>query len=251
MLGRPELRQLNQRITARYNLEPLSRRRPAPISATACRWRDEPGAGGLSRRSGEGNSPLYPRHTRLINVLCDRMMLGAYGRNLGRTDQAMLRLAAREVMGRTPPRRERNRAASGRWPPWVSRWWRWPPPGGGTAGLKPAARRRRPQLLRRPRPGRPGPCSCHHAICGTTIAIPGAGPARAASIAAARPPRRAMRQPSGCFRRRKPLSCCGRSTVRGRCRRACAQMNWPMAWGAWWAMPGPGMNWPSSIAPVT
>ena len=36
---------------------------------------------------------------RLINVLCDRMLLGAYGRNLGRTDMNMLRTAAREVMG--------------------------------------------------------------------------------------------------------------------------------------------------------
>ena len=34
---------------------------------------------------------------RLINVLCDRMMLGAYGRNLGRTDLAMLRIAARAL----------------------------------------------------------------------------------------------------------------------------------------------------------
>jgi general secretion pathway protein A len=36
---------------------------------------------------------------RLVNVLCDRMMLGAYSRNLGRTDLGMLRIAAREVLG--------------------------------------------------------------------------------------------------------------------------------------------------------
>jgi general secretion pathway protein A len=36
---------------------------------------------------------------RLINVLCDRILLGAYGRNKTRADKAMLRTAAREVMG--------------------------------------------------------------------------------------------------------------------------------------------------------
>jgi len=100
MLGRPELRQLNQRITARYNLEPLSL--------------EETGAYIRHRLQVAGMNPaqeVFPesvvrgihRYTRgiprLINVLCDRMMLGAYGRNLGRTDLAMLRTAAREVMG--------------------------------------------------------------------------------------------------------------------------------------------------------
>ena len=100
MLALSELRQLNQRITARYNLEPLSQ--------------EETGAYIRHRLQVAGMSPgqdVFPgavvrgihRYTRgiprLINVLCDRMMLGAYSRNLGRTDLAMLRIAAREVMG--------------------------------------------------------------------------------------------------------------------------------------------------------
>ena len=100
MLGRSELRQLNQRITARYNLEPLSL--------------EETGAYIRHRLQVAGMNPgqeVFPpavirgihRYTRgiprLINVLCDRMMLGAYGRNLGRTDTDMLRTAATEVMG--------------------------------------------------------------------------------------------------------------------------------------------------------
>ncbi|MEE4145802.1 MAG: AAA family ATPase [Halieaceae bacterium] len=100
MLGRPELRQLNQRITARYNLEPLSL--------------EETGAYIRHRLQVAGMNPgqeVFPpavirgihRYTRgiprLINVLCDRMMLGAYGRNMGRTDIGMLRTAATEVMG--------------------------------------------------------------------------------------------------------------------------------------------------------
>ena len=100
MLGRPELRQLNQRITARYNLEPLSQ--------------EETGAYIRHRLQVAGMNPgqeVFPasvvrgihRYTRgiprLVNVLCDRMMLGAYSRNLGRADLAMLKIAAREVMG--------------------------------------------------------------------------------------------------------------------------------------------------------
>ena len=36
---------------------------------------------------------------RLINVLCDRLLLGAYGRNKARVDQSMLKQAAGEVLG--------------------------------------------------------------------------------------------------------------------------------------------------------
>lgn len=100
MLARPELRQLNQRITARYNLEPLSL--------------EETGAYIRHRLQVAGLNPvrdIFPagvvkgvhRYTRgiprLINVLCDRMLLGAYGRNQGQTDMSMLRTAAHEVMG--------------------------------------------------------------------------------------------------------------------------------------------------------
>jgi general secretion pathway protein A len=48
---------------------------------------------------------------RLINVLCDRILLGAYGRNKTRADQSMLNLAAREVMGDPAPTK-----ATWRWP---------------------------------------------------------------------------------------------------------------------------------------
>ena len=113
LLARPELRQLNQRITARYNLEPLNLQ--------------ETGAYIQHRLQVAGMTPgrvvfpnsvvkgIYQRTRgipRLINVLCDRMLLGAYGHNKSRVDQSMLRLAAREVMG------EDSAAA----PPA----WRWP-----------------------------------------------------------------------------------------------------------------------------
>ncbi len=100
MLARPELRQLNQRITARYNLEPLN------LEETGAYIRHRLQVAGMA-----ADREVFPtsvvkgiyRQTRgiprLINVLCDRMLLGAYGRNRSRADKAMLRLAAREVMG--------------------------------------------------------------------------------------------------------------------------------------------------------
>ena len=100
MLARPELRQLNQRITARYNLEPLDL--------------DETGAYIQHRLQVAGMNPervifapsvvqgIYKVTRgipRVINVLCDRLLLGAYGRNKSRVDHAMLKLAAEEVLG--------------------------------------------------------------------------------------------------------------------------------------------------------
>lgn len=102
MLARPELRQLNQRITARYNLEPLNL--------------DETGAYIHHRLQVAGMSPeriIFPtavvrgihKHTRgiprVINVLCDRILLGAYGRNKTQADHSMLQLAVKEVLGET------------------------------------------------------------------------------------------------------------------------------------------------------
>jgi len=104
MLGQPQLRQLNQRITARYNLGPLNL--------------DETGAYIRHRLEVAGMTPgrdvfpasvvrgIYKRTRgipRLINVLCDRILLGAYGRNKTRADQSMLNLAAHEVMGDPVP----------------------------------------------------------------------------------------------------------------------------------------------------
>ena len=100
MLARPELRQLNQRITARYNLGPLNL--------------DETGAYIQHRLQVAGMIPgrlIFPPSVvrsiykatqgipRVINLLCDRMLLGAYGRNESSVNHAMLRLAMQEVLG--------------------------------------------------------------------------------------------------------------------------------------------------------
>ena len=96
MLERPDLRQLAQRVVARYHLGPLTR----PEVAAYVRHRlDVSGAqrqlfpaaltGRLYRLSGG-----IPR---VINVLCDRALLGAYVQGKERVDRTTLAQAAREV----------------------------------------------------------------------------------------------------------------------------------------------------------
>jgi len=96
MLERPELRQLSQRVVARYHLGPLSK----PEVAAYVRHRLE--ISGAQRQ-------LFPVGLmgrvyrlsggvpRVINVLCDRSLLGTYVQGKERVDRATLAQAAREV----------------------------------------------------------------------------------------------------------------------------------------------------------
>ena len=88
MLARPELRQLNQRITARYNLEPLN------LAETGAYISHRLQVAGM-RADRDVFPPRVVRGIhketggipRLINVLCDRILLGAYGRNKTRAEK--------------------------------------------------------------------------------------------------------------------------------------------------------------------
>jgi general secretion pathway protein A len=103
ILAKPELRQLNQRITARYELQPLN------LSETDAYIRHRLQVAGLP-----ANQEIFPPRVvravhratrgipRLINVLCGRMLLGTYGQNKPRVDMSILRQAEAEVMGETP-----------------------------------------------------------------------------------------------------------------------------------------------------
>jgi general secretion pathway protein A len=99
LLKRLELRQLTQRITGRYHLAPLSsaetagyvRHRLGVAGATADLF--APGALKEVHRLSRG----IPR---VINVLCDRSLLGAYSQNEHRVDATLVRQAAGEVYGR-------------------------------------------------------------------------------------------------------------------------------------------------------
>jgi len=96
MLERPELRQLSQRIVARYHLGPLTKPEVAAyvrhrLEISGARRQLFPAAlmGRVYRLSGG-----VPR---VINVLCDRSLLGTYVQGKERVDRATLAQAAREV----------------------------------------------------------------------------------------------------------------------------------------------------------
>ena len=96
MLAQPELRQLAQRIIARYHLGPLDRQEVAAyvqhrLGVSGAQRQLFPLAlmGQLYRLSGG-----IPR---IINVLCDRALLGTYAQSKERVDRATLKQAAREV----------------------------------------------------------------------------------------------------------------------------------------------------------
>ena len=99
LLGRSELRQLAQRITGRYHLNPLShdetlayvRHRLRVAGATTDIF--APQALNAVFRLSHG----VPR---VINVICDRALLGAYSLDRHRVTAALVRSAAAEVFGR-------------------------------------------------------------------------------------------------------------------------------------------------------
>jgi general secretion pathway protein A len=98
MMAQPELRQIGQRITARYHLSPLL----SDETAAYVQHRLEV-AGCKRKLFTKGSLSLV--HTlsmgipRLINTICDRALLGAYAKQLERVDRRLLRKAASEVMG--------------------------------------------------------------------------------------------------------------------------------------------------------
>jgi general secretion pathway protein A len=103
MLARPELRQLAQRVIARFHLGPLAKHEVASyvqhrlgISGAQRPLFSLSLMGMLYRLSGG-----IPR---IINVLCDRALLGTYVQNREKVDGATLKQAAREVFHTAQPR---------------------------------------------------------------------------------------------------------------------------------------------------
>ena len=113
-LAKPELRQLSQRITARYHLGPLAKHEIAAYVNHRL------SVAGLVR--GE----LFPQPVmkmlysftggvpRLINVLCDRALLGAYTQGKESVDKKTLLTAVNEVSGKGSNRWQQRRVY-----PWI------------------------------------------------------------------------------------------------------------------------------------
>lgn len=106
MLAQPRLRQLSQRITARYHLQPLAKKEVGPYVAHRLAV-----AGASARRirklfADKVIAKLYGMSQgipRIINLICDRALLGAYSQGLDRVDVKTLQQAAKEVLGDVPP----------------------------------------------------------------------------------------------------------------------------------------------------
>ncbi len=98
VLERPELRQLAQRVTARYHLLPLS------AAETGAYVRHRLRVAGLTREvfTRGGVQALHRASAgipRRINVIADRAMMGAYATQRATVDARLVRKAAREVSG--------------------------------------------------------------------------------------------------------------------------------------------------------
>jgi len=98
LLAREDLRQLAQRITGRYHLEPLSRDETAQYIEHRLRV-----AGALGEVFDSAAKREVYRLTegvpRLINVICDRALLGAYSEETRRVNRRLVRRAAAEIKG--------------------------------------------------------------------------------------------------------------------------------------------------------
>ncbi len=104
MFLRDDLRQLAQRVTARFHLKEL------PTAEIGPYVRHRLGVAG-----GRDIYGIFPEKTlrklysitagvpRVINLVCDRAMLGAYAQNLRSVDVRTLELAAREILGPSYP----------------------------------------------------------------------------------------------------------------------------------------------------
>ncbi|TXH04159.1 MAG: AAA family ATPase [Nevskiaceae bacterium] len=95
LLARPDLRQLAQRVTARYHLTPLSAAETAEYVRHRLRV-----AGGSTGLFDDGALREIHRQSggvpRLINIICDRALLGAYGSGHHGITAEMVATAARE-----------------------------------------------------------------------------------------------------------------------------------------------------------
>ena len=104
MLARDDLRQLAQRITARYHLEPLSRAETEHyirhrLSVAGCERKVFSAAAVRHIYRLTGGTP------RLINSLCDRALLGAYTTDREGVNARIVRRADRELRGASVRRR--------------------------------------------------------------------------------------------------------------------------------------------------
>lgn len=100
LLKRQDLRQLNQRITARYHLLPLSLQETHAYirhRLTVCNGNPDLFKSGAIKKIYKLSSGI----PRVINILCDRALLGAYSTNAKIITPGIIKHAARESLTET------------------------------------------------------------------------------------------------------------------------------------------------------
>lgn len=142
LLARPELRQVAQRVTARYHLSPLSLAETRRYIQHRC----QVAGAGRPLFSEAAIRVIHYRAggiPRLINVICDRALLGAYATGRSRVTLPVALHAASEVAGRY----------GNRWPKYARRAalvaavplaaaiavWQWPAPSDSKAAIEQTA----------------------------------------------------------------------------------------------------------------
>ena len=113
MLSRRDLRQLAQRITARYHLAPLDEAGTADYIRHRLEVAGGAGKVGFTRGALGAVHRLSGGIPRLINLVCDRALLGGYVKGTRTIDAGIVRRAAREVRGQTPSAWRRPLALAG------------------------------------------------------------------------------------------------------------------------------------------
>jgi general secretion pathway protein A len=104
LLSRRNLRQLSQRVTARYHLRPFSEAE----SQRYVQHRMEVAGQKqpiFTRQAMRAAHRLSRGIPRLLNTICDRALLGAYANGQTRVKESVVRRAAREVLGTRRSRR--------------------------------------------------------------------------------------------------------------------------------------------------
>jgi general secretion pathway protein A len=110
LMSRKDLRQVSQRVAARYHLAPLTERETRAyvrhrlaMAGQPADVFDEPALRAVHRASSG-----VPR---LVNVVCDRALLGAYATHGERVTRTIVDRAAREIAGESADRGARRRRA--------------------------------------------------------------------------------------------------------------------------------------------
>ena len=102
LLRRHELRQLAQRVTARYHLEGLTLAETQSYIRHRLLVADGEGKVGFDHDALVAVHKLSGGIPRLVNLICDRALLAGYVHNTRRITAAMVREAADEVAGDEP-----------------------------------------------------------------------------------------------------------------------------------------------------